>query len=129
LIVVDASVVYDALIAAGPARERIANEALFAPHLIDTEVASTLRRAVAAGRITADQGWQALAALRQLGIHRYPAYGLVDRVWALRDNLTTYDATYVAVAEALDCGLLTGDRRLAGAPGIRCPVTVIPAAS
>ena len=50
---------------------------------------------------------------------------LLDRVWDLRDNLSAYDATYVALAEALDCALLIADGRLALAPGLRCPITVL----
>jgi predicted nucleic acid-binding protein len=57
---------------------------------------------------------------------RYPMFFLLDRVWTLRGNLSTYDATYVALAEELACPLLTADGLLAGAAGIRCPVTVVP---
>jgi predicted nucleic acid-binding protein len=57
---------------------------------------------------------------------RYPAVSLAERVWHLRQNLSAYDATYVALAEHLSCGLLTADGRLSRAPGIGCPVTVIP---
>jgi predicted nucleic acid-binding protein len=57
---------------------------------------------------------------------RYPAHSLLNRMWELRDNLSAYDATYVALAELLDCSLLTADGRLARAPGIGCPVTVVP---
>ena len=67
-----------------------------------------------------------IEALRDLGLTRYPAYGLTDRIWELRDNLTAYEATYAAVAEALDCPLLTTDGRLARAPGIRCSVVLVP---
>jgi predicted nucleic acid-binding protein len=49
----------------------------------------------------------------------------LDRIWELRDNVSAYDAGYVALAEALGCGLLTADGRLAGAPGVRCPITVV----
>jgi predicted nucleic acid-binding protein len=60
-----------------------------------------------------------------MGVQRFPVVGLLDRVWELRLNITGYDATYVAVAEALDCALLTADGRLARAPGPRCPITVV----
>lgn len=79
-----------------------------------------------AGDVDLDVGWAALDAWRRLGMTRYAAVGLLDRVWQLRDNLSSYDAAYVALAEALDCALLTGDRRLARGPGIRCPVTLVP---
>ncbi|NEM05423.1 type II toxin-antitoxin system VapC family toxin [Geodermatophilus normandii] len=68
----------------------------------------------------------ALDTWRRLGVTRHPASGLLDRVWQLRDDLTAYDATYVALAEALDCTVVTADGRLARAPGIRCAVTVVP---
>ena len=57
---------------------------------------------------------------------RYPVFALLDRVWELRDNLSAYDASYVALAELLGCSLLTADARLSRAPGIRCPITVVP---
>ena len=57
---------------------------------------------------------------------RYPAFTLLDRVWEPRENLSAYDASYVALAELLDCSLLTADARLSRAPGVRCPITVVP---
>jgi predicted nucleic acid-binding protein len=57
---------------------------------------------------------------------RYPVFSLLDRVWELRDNLSAYDASYVALAELLDCSLLTADARLSRAPGIRCSITLVP---
>ena len=88
--------------------------------------ASGLRRRVAAQQLTADDGWTALDRWRRLGMTRYPVLALLDRVWELRDNLSAYDATYVALAEALNCAWLTADIRLSRAPGTRCPVTVVP---
>ena len=126
MIVVDASAALSALLNAGPARSALASEQLHAPHLIDSEVASGLRRKVAAQRLDADAGWTALDTLRRLGMTRYPVFALLDRVWELRDNLSAYDASYVALAELLGCSLLTADGRLGGAPGPRCPITVVP---
>ncbi len=63
--------------------------------------------------------WQALE------VDRYPTLPLMQRAYELRANLTPYDAAYVALAEVLACGLLTGDQRLAGAPGPRCPIRVL----
>jgi predicted nucleic acid-binding protein len=126
VIVVDASAAIAGLLNDGPARRTLAPEQLHIPHLIDTEVASGLRRLVIAGRITAKQGWAALDTWRRLGATRYPAHGLLDRIWGLRDNLTAYDAGYVALAEQLGCSVVTADARLAAAPGIRCPVTLVP---
>jgi predicted nucleic acid-binding protein len=126
VIVVDASAALAALLNAGPARQALSEQQLHAPHLIDTEVASGLRRKVLAEEIPADAGWAALDTLRRLGMTRYPGFSLLERGWELRGNLSAYDATYVALAEHLACGLLTADGRLSRAPGIRCPVTVIP---
>jgi len=126
VIVVDASAALSALLNDGPARKALATEQLHAPHLIDSEVANALRRRVAAQQITADAGWTALEAFRHLGMTRYPVFALLERVWELRDNLSAYDASYVAVAELLECTVLTADARLSRAPGIRCPVTVVP---
>jgi predicted nucleic acid-binding protein len=126
VIVVDASAAVAALLNAGPARQALSEQQLHAPHLIDTEVASGLRRKVTAKEIPADAGWDALDTLRRLGMTRYSGFSLLDRVWELRENLSAYDATYVALAERLACGLLTADARLSRAPGIRCPVTVLP---
>ena len=127
MIVVDASAALAALLNAGPARRALADNPLHAPHLIDTEVASGLRRHVWAQRLGADAGWAALDVFRRLGMTRYPGSGLLDRVWELRDNLSAYDACYVALAELLGCDLLTADARLSRAPGIRCAITVVPA--
>lgn len=126
MIVVDASAALAALLNAGPARSILTSEQLHAPHLIDSEVAAGLRRQVSRGGIANDAGWAALDTWRRLGITRYPAYTFLGRIWELRNNLSAYDAGYVALAEALSSTLLTADRRLARAPGIRCPVTVIP---
>jgi len=126
VIVVDASAAMSALLNAGPARRALASEQLHAPHLIDSEVANGLRRRVAAQQLDAAAGWTALDALRRLGMTRYPVFSLLDRVWELRDNLSAYDASYVALAELLDCNLMTADARLSRASGIRCPITVVP---
>jgi len=126
MIVVDASAALSALLNAGPARNTLAGERLHAPHLVDSEVASGLRRRVIAQHMRADAGWAALDTWRRLGMTRYPVFSLLDRVWELRDNLSAYDASYIALAELLDCSLLTADARLGRAPGIRCSVTVVP---
>jgi predicted nucleic acid-binding protein len=126
VIVVDASAALSALLNDGPARRALIGERLHTAHLVDSEVASGLRRRVAARQLTANDGWTAIDHWRRLGIARYPAFALLDRVWDLRDNLSAYDATYVALAELLDCELLTADARLSHAPGVRCSVTVVP---
>ena len=65
-------------------------------------------------------------ALRRLGMTRYPVFTLLERVWDLRENLSAYDASYVALAELLNCPLMTADARLSRAPGVRCSITVVP---
>ncbi len=126
MIVVDASAALSGLLNAGPARSALAREQLHAPHLIDSEVASGLRRRVAAQRLDPDAGWTTLDTFRRLGMTRYPVFSLLDRVWELRDNLSAYDASYIALAELLGCNLLTADARLSRAPGTHCPITVVP---
>ena len=126
MIVADASAAVSALFNAGPARDLLARERVHVPHLVDVEVTSALRRSVAAGRVTAEQGRATLDTWRRLGVTRHAATGLLGRVWELRENVTAYDATYVALAEALDCPVVTADGRLGRAPGLRCPVTVVP---
>lgn len=101
-------------------------EQIHVPHLIDAEVAHNLRRRVLASQLDADDGWRALDTWRRLGMTRYPVFSLLERVWSLRTSLSAYDATYVALAELLDCALVTADKRLARAPGSRCPITVVP---
>lgn len=126
MIVVDASAAISALLNAGPARRTLAEEQVHVPHLIDPEVANALRRGVAASRIEPGDAWTALDRWRRLGISRYAVFNLLERVWELRENLSAYDASYVALAESLDCALLTADARLGRAPGVRCPVTMVP---
>lgn len=126
MIVVDASAALSGLLADGLSRQSLAAEQLHVPHLVDSEVTSGLRRRVGSGSLAPDTGWLLLDTWRRMSMTRYPAHGLLERVWRLRENLSAYDATYVALAEALDCTLLTCDGRLSRAPGIRCPVTVLP---
>ncbi len=126
MIVIDASAGVAALVNAGPARSALAAGQVDAPHLIDSEVANALRRNEASGRIPTAAAAQALHAWTHLGVIRYPVTGLLERIWQLRTNLTAYDASYVALAEALDCVLVTCDARIARAPGLKCPITVVP---
>jgi predicted nucleic acid-binding protein len=98
---------------------------LHAPFLLDVEVAQVLRRHVAKGLISEGRGQIALQDFLQIPLLRYPHDVLLERVWALRKNLTAYDATYVALAEALDMPLLTCDANIGGAPGHRARVDVV----
>lgn len=120
MIVVDAAAALSALLDPGPARRALSDQQLHAPHLIDAEVANGLRRGVAARRLEADAAWTALDRWRRLGMTRYPVFSLLHRIWELRENVSAYDASYVAVAELLDCSLLTADGRLGRGPGARC---------
>jgi predicted nucleic acid-binding protein len=126
VIVVDASAAIAGLLNAGPARRWLGSEQLHVPHLIYSEVVSGLRRRVLGGEIVDNGGWAALDTWRHLGATRYAVHGLLARVWQLRANVSAYDAGYVALAELLDCTLVTADARLSCAPGIRCAVTVVP---
>jgi predicted nucleic acid-binding protein len=132
LIVVDASVLANALaddsVDGDRARGRLADDAsLHAPHLIDLEVLSVLRRWAATGHLGARRVDLALSDLADLPITRYPHLPFLPRVWELRDNVSPYDASYVALAETLGCPLVTADRRLSGARGLRCTVEVLAA--
>ena len=126
MIVLDASAAVSALLNDGQARRLVATETIHVPHLVDTEVVSALRRHVLAGLLTAEEARRAIEVWRQLGLIRYAAPPLLERVWELRDDVTPSDATYVALAENLGCALTTADARLARASGPRCTITVVP---
>lgn len=126
MIVVDASAAVAALLNDGPARRALVSEQLHAPHLVDSEVASALRRRVSTAQIRPEDAWRALDTWRRLGLARYAIIGIIERVWLLRNNLSAYDASYLALAEQLGCALLTCDGRLGRAAGVRCPITVVP---
>jgi predicted nucleic acid-binding protein len=129
VIIIDASALLDALLWDSVARERLAGELLGAPHLIDAEFMSAVRWHVMRGRLGMAEAREVLDDFADLDLLRYEHLGLMDRVWALRDNLTPYDALYVALAEWHDEPLVTTDARLAKAPGIRARVEVLPVAS
>lgn len=129
MIVVDASVVVTALADDGPdgdrVRQRLRGERLTAPQLLDLEVISAWRRFAAPGDLDDRRAALALADLRRLRVQRVAHGPLLERCWGLRDNLTAYDAAYVALAELLEVTLLTADRKLAAAPGLRCEVELV----
>lgn len=126
MIVVDASAALAALLNDGQARHLIGTERLHTPHLIDSEIASGLRRQVQTNQLSAADGWNVLRTWRRLAVTRYPIYGLFERMWEIRENLSAYDVTYVALAEALDCALVTADPRLSHASQAQCTITVVP---
>jgi len=130
VIVLDASAAIEMLLRTSTgsrveARVSSPGESLHAPHLIDLEVAQVLRRFAAARAIAFARGKEALEDLRDISLVRYPHVVLLERIWELRDNLTAYDAAYVALAEALDAPLLTCDRKLASPRSHRARIEVI----
>jgi len=100
-------------------------EQLHAPHLLDVEVAQVLRRQVSKGIITPSRAKDALVDLAELPLTRYPHFPFLSRIWELRDNLSAYDAIYVALAETLDAPMLTCDRKLSSSPGHHAHIEVI----
>lgn len=123
--VVDAGVIVE-LLAYNLDPDRLGDDELIAPHLIDSEVTNVLRRLVVRGVLTAEQGNLAFDGFTRLQLSRFPADWLRPRMWTLRLNLSAYDATYVALAEMTGAtALLTTDARLARAPGVQCRIDVI----
>ena len=122
MIVVDASAVLEVLLrtpAAASIEDRILGpgESLHAPHLIDLEVAQVLRRYAQRREISAARADRSLELFAQFPITRHSHEPLLERIWRLRENLTAYDAAYVALAEGLGAPLLTSDERIAKAKG------------
>lgn len=127
MIVIDASAMVEALVGRDPDAamlDALAGE-LAAPHLLDVEVVSVLRGLVLGGKVTRDAAEQARRDHFAFTVTRHELEPLVGRVWALRDRFTAYDASYVALAEALDCPLYTCDAKLVGR-GSRAEVRVLP---
>ncbi|MBV9153623.1 MAG: type II toxin-antitoxin system VapC family toxin [Alphaproteobacteria bacterium] len=130
MIVIDASSLVEVLLRtpAGSVIEKRLFEngqTLHAPHLLDIEVAHALRRYALSGQIDCTRGRTALTLLTALPLNRYPHTFLLPRIWELRNNLTAYDALYVALAEALRVPLITRDRRLASAAGHRARIELL----
>lgn len=130
MIVVDASAVVSLLLQleeadAVMARMLSGRDRPQAPHLLDLEVAQVVRRYWRAGDITAARGEQAIRDLADLPLERHSHEPLLGRIWQLRNNVTAYDAAYIALAEALDAPLLTLDSALTRVPGVRIPVEVV----
>ena len=130
MIVVDASALLEFLLQT-PLGTRVEARLLrdegefHSPHLIDVEVTQGLRRLVRAGEVSANRAAEAIEDLIDLDLHRHAHLDLLTRSWKLRDNMTAYDAMYVALAEALDATVVTCDIPLAKAPGFRAHVEVI----
>jgi len=124
-LVVDASVVLAALTTTGPTgtwaeQQLTSSRDLIAPQHLHVEVANVLRRAQLAGQLDSTAASLAFQDLLRLPVRMLPFDLLADRVWALRANLTAYDAAYVAAAEALDAPLATLDMKLVNSPGPTC---------
>lgn len=96
-----------------------------APDLVDVETVAVLRKRWLAGGISDARFQSAITDLEELDFERVPARRLMRRAYELRANVTAYDAAYVALAEVLDCELVTADQRLAGATGPRCHIRVV----
>lgn len=129
MLVIDASVLTVALADDGSdgdrARRRIRGERLVAPELIDLEVTSAFRGYVRGGVLDRRRADLAMDDLASMPMRRVSHRPLLPRCWELRDNVTPYDAAYVALAEMLQVILLTGDGRLARSTGLRCRIEVI----
>jgi predicted nucleic acid-binding protein len=130
MIVVDASALVGALLdspRARPVLDRVArgDTTLHAPHVIDLEVVSALRRYARSGELARTAAERSLSDFLALRIERHPHAPLAPRIWELRQNLTAYDAAYVAVAEVLGCPLVTLDSRLARSSPHRIRVEVL----
>ncbi|WP_428342883.1 type II toxin-antitoxin system VapC family toxin [Mycobacterium sp.] len=121
----DAGVVVE-LVAGNLDPDLLGDEELAAPHLLDSEVTHVLRGLVRRAVLSEEQGTLALDGFTQLTLTRFPADGLRARMWALRHNLSAYDATYVALTEMTGAtSLLTTDARLANAPGAQCHIQLL----
>ena len=121
--VIDAGAVVMLLI--GGVDHSLIERQVSAPHLIDSEVTHVFRRLVTSRLLSVAEGDSAFDGFRRLIIRRWPVTHLLDRMWKLRHNVSGYDATYIALAEALGVALVTTDQKLAGAPGLRCRVEVV----
>ena len=127
-IVIDASVIVAALSDTGRdgswAESLIARETLVAPELVMVEATNILRRLELAKELTPIESDLAQKDLMRLDIQLFPFHPLAERIWALRKNITSYDAWHVALAEALDCSLATLDIKLKNASGANCSFVV-----
>lgn len=125
-IVCDASALVAMLVDGGPdgewATSVLSDADLLAPHLLLFEAANIFRRLASAGLVSADQAAQGHVDLVALQVDLWPYELVAARAWQLRDNLTIYDASYVAVAESTGATLATLDGRIGRAPGLRCTV-------
>ncbi len=129
MIVIDASIVISAIAyeddAGSAPRARIESSVAAAPELIDFESLSGLKRLERAGILSREQTLESVSNLMRLPIERFPHWPFLDRIWELRHNLSIYDGSYVALAEALGATLVTADKAFTQVPGIRCEVDLL----
>jgi predicted nucleic acid-binding protein len=129
MIVLDTSAAVDWLLQT-PAGQRIEQriyahqDTLHSVHLLDVEFVQVLRRLVREGTLTSKRAEEAIEDLAALRITRYAPVLLLQRIWRLRQNLSVYDAAYVALAEKLQAPLITRDQRIAAAPGHTAKIEV-----
>ena len=130
MVVVDASVIVSTLVDLGRegqwAEAAVADGILIGPELVLVEASNILRRLEQAGEISQQEATNAHGDLLQLDIELFPFAPFAERIWALRSNLTSYDAWYVALAEEFDCPLITLDKRLSRASGPKCEIVIPP---
>lgn len=125
MLVIDASVAVEAVLDRTGVRDRIADVHLFAPTLIDIEVVSTLRRLTINKELSVAEARAKLLAWQQLEIDRVDVFPFLDVIWQLRENLTAYDAAYVAVAMRLGAPLITRDMRMAAVAIRHCQIIAV----
>ncbi|MEU2613880.1 type II toxin-antitoxin system VapC family toxin [Micromonospora sp. NPDC007271] len=133
VIIVDASVLADALVDDGPVGDAARSELTADPHWaapghLLVEVMSVIRGKVLGNKLALARAQEAIQSLPALVIDEVATAALLNRMWQLRGNVSAYDAAYAAAAEALACPLVTGDGRLAKASGVRCEIRLIAAA-
>lgn len=130
MIVVDASALLEFLLQT-PLGTRVEarlfrdEDEFHSPHLVDVEVTQGLRRLVRTGEVSADRAAEVLADLAGLDLHRHAHFDFLTRAWKLREDITAYDAMYVALGEALDAPLVTCDEPLSKAPGHRARIALV----
>jgi len=130
MIVVDASALLEFLLQT-PLGTRVEarlfrdGDEFHSPHLVDVEVIQGLRRLLRSGEVPSERAAEAIADLTDLDLHRHAHLDLLTRAWKLRENVTAYDAVYIALAEALDATVVTCDTPLAKAPGHRARIEAI----